>query len=124
MIQLDTRNGHDFVVVTNFNKISSNFSDIDILEAILTKWADDYGIEAITNLLKDLQFHDCEGTPLSVGDFVVVLDDKELKNDPPKRGDVLQVTALIDLDSNFIGFGNYRIFGGRVLKINEKKSWK
>lgn len=121
MIQLDTRNGHDFGVVTHFNKVSKTLADRDILEVILNKWADDKEIDEITDLLIDLQFDDCDGNPLSVGDIVVVLDDTELDENPPKRGDVLKVTALLDLDSNFIECGNYSLFAHRVLKV--KKSF-
>lgn len=121
MIQLDTRNGHDLGVVTNFNKVSKTLADRDILEAILTKYVDDTEIEQITDMLIDLQFNDCDGNPISIGDIVVVLDDTELVENPPKRGDVLQVTALLDIDSNFIGCGKYSLFAHRLLKV--KKSF-
>jgi hypothetical protein len=121
MIQLDTRNGHDFGVVTHFNRVSSTLSDRDILEVILNRWADDHDIDEISDLLIDLQFHDFDGNPLCVGDIVVVLDDTELVENPPKRGDVLKVTALIDQESNYIGCGNHGLFAHRLLKV--KKSF-
>lgn len=60
MIQLDTRNGHDLEVVTNFNKVSSTLSDADILDFILTKWADDKEIKEIADLLNDLKPNNCD----------------------------------------------------------------
>lgn len=118
MIQLDTRNGHDFGVVTHFNRVSSTLSDRDILEVILNKWADDKEIDEITDLLTDLQFHDCDGNPLSVGDMVVLLDESELVGNPPKRGQVLQVTNLIDSETNYIECNyTYEIFAHRLLKV-------
>jgi uncharacterized Zn ribbon protein len=118
MIQLDTRNGHDFGVVAHFNRVSSTLSDRDILEVILNKWADDKEIDEITDLLTDLQFHDCDGNPLSVDDMVVLLDESELVGCPPKRGQVLQVTNLIDSETNYIECNyTYEIFAHRLLKV-------
>ena len=54
MIQLDTRNGHNQKVITEFNKLSVHLSDTEMLYHILTKWADDQDIESITEYFYDV----------------------------------------------------------------------
>ena len=121
MIQLDTRNGHNQGTIEEFNKVSQQMSDADILEHILTRWADDRELEGITATLYGSTFNDIDGNILSVNDLVVLIDDTELVENPPKRGDVLQITALLDLESNFIECGKYSLFAHRLLKV--KKSF-
>lgn len=121
MIQLDTRNGHDQEVIKAFNDASSYFEDSELLFFILTRWADNHDIAEITSILHGKSFLDMDGQVIHVGDIVVILDDTELDENPPKRGDVLQVTALLDLESNFIECGNYSLFAHRLLKV--KKSF-
>jgi hypothetical protein len=53
MITLDTINGHDAKVVAEFNKVSAKFEDTDLLNIILSNWADDFDLEEITNFLND-----------------------------------------------------------------------
>lgn len=53
MIILDTTNGHNAKVVAEFNKVSAKFEDTDLLNIILSNWADDFDIEEITNFLND-----------------------------------------------------------------------
>ena len=121
MIQLATTNGYNQDIVKDFNKVSKSISDADMLDFILTKWADDADVQDITASLYALTFSDVDGNILSVGDLVVLLDDSELVDNPPKRGDVLQITALLDLDSNFIECGNHSLYAHRLLKV--KKSF-
>lgn len=121
MIQLDIRNGHNQNVITEFNNLSKHLSDTEILYHILTLWADDDDIESITYALDDLIFNDIDGNVLKVGDSVVVIDDSELIGDPPKRGDVLQVTKLVDSNSNYIECGDFGLYAHRLLKINSIK---
>jgi len=117
MIQLDTNNGHNQKIIFEFNKLSKHLSDNEMLYQILTMWADDDDIEFITDALYDLTFNDIDGNVLKVGDSAVVIDDSELIGDPPKRGDVLQVTKLVDSNSNYIECGNYGLFAHRLLKV-------
>jgi len=121
MIQLDTRSGHNQGTIEEFNKVSQQMSDADILEHILTRWADDRELEGITATLYGSTFNDIDGNILSVNDLVVLIDDTELVENPPKRGDVLQITALLDLESNFVECGKYSLFAHRLLKV--KKSF-
>jgi hypothetical protein len=123
MIQLDTTNGHNQLVIEEFNKVSRHLSDADILYKIL-KYADDREIEEITASLYEQTFNDVDGNILDVDDFVVLLDDSELEEDTPRRGNVLKITKLIDLDSNFIegsnsAYGTFSLFGHRVLKVKK-----
>ena len=123
MIQLDTTNGHNQSVIEEFNKVSRHLSDADILYKILT-YADDREIEGITASLYEQTFNDVDGNILDVDDFVVLLDDSELEEDTPRRGNVLKITKLIDLDSNFIEgsnseYGTFSLFGHRVLKVKK-----
>jgi Mg2+/Co2+ transporter CorC len=53
MIILDTTNGHNAKVIAEFNKVSAKFEDTDLLNIILSNWADDFDIEEITNFLND-----------------------------------------------------------------------
>jgi hypothetical protein len=74
--------------------------------------------------LYEQTFNDVDGNILDVDDFVVLLDDSELEKDTPRRGDVLKITKLIDLDSNFIEcsnseYGKFSLFGHRVLKVKK-----
>jgi hypothetical protein len=117
MIQLSTTNGHDQEVIKAFNKVSSHLEDSEILWHILTHWADNQDIVSITESLCEERFVDVDKNILSVGDLVVLIDDSELENDPPKRGDVLKVTRLIYLESNFIECGKFSLFGDRLLKV-------
>jgi len=121
MIQLDTRNGHNQVTIEEFNKVSGQMADTDILQHILTRWADDRELEGITATLYGSTFNDIDGNILSVDDLVVLIDDTELVENPPKRGYVLQITALLDLESNFVECGRYSLFAHRLLKV--KKSF-
>lgn len=116
MIQLSTTNGHNQSVIEEFNKVSRHLSDADILYKILT-YADDREIEGITASLYEQIFNDIDGNILNVGDLVVLIDDSELENDPPKRGDVLKITRLLDLESNLIECGKFSLFGDRLLKV-------
>ena len=117
MIQLNTRNGHDQEVIKAFNDASSYFEDSELLFFIFTRWADNHDIAEITSILHGKSFLDIDGQVIHVGDIVVILDDTELDENPPKRGDVLQVTALLDLESNFIECGKHSLFAHRVLKV-------
>jgi uncharacterized Zn ribbon protein len=123
MIQLDTRNGHNQSVIEEFNKVSRHLSDAEILYSILT-YSDDREIEGITASLYGQTFVDMDGNILNVGDFVVLLDDSELEEQTPRRGDALKITKLIDLDSNFIEcnnseHGTFSLFGYRLLKLKK-----
>jgi hypothetical protein len=124
MIQLDTRNGHNQSVIEEFNKVSRQLSDADILYKIL-KYADDREIEGITASLYEQTFNDVDGNILDVDDFVVLLDDSELEEGTPRRGNLLKITKLIDLDSNFIECVNLEdyetssLFGHRVLRVKK-----
>ena len=123
MIQLDTTNGHNQSVIEEFNKVSRHLSDADILYKILT-YADDREIEGITASLYEQTFNDVDGNILDLGDSVVLLDDSELEEDTPRRGDVLKITKLIDLGSNFIecsdsDYETFSLFGHRVLKVKK-----
>lgn len=120
MIQLDTRNGHNQVTIEEFNRVSQQMSDADILEHILTRWADDRELGGITASLYGSSFNDFDGNIISLGDLVVLLDDTELVENPPKRGDVLQVTALIDQESNSIECGRYSLYAHRLLKVQRQ----
>lgn len=62
-------------------------------------------------------FDDMYGTPLNVGDAVVMVDNSGLEDEIPVRGQILMVTRLVDADSNYIEFGKYGCFGYRVLKL-------
>jgi hypothetical protein len=53
MIILDTTNGHNAKIIAEFNKVSAKFEDTDLLNIILSNWADDFDIEEITNFLND-----------------------------------------------------------------------
>lgn len=53
MIKIDNINGHDAKVVAEFNKVSAKFEDTDLLNIILSNWADDFDIEEITKFLND-----------------------------------------------------------------------
>lgn len=48
--------GYDKVVISEFNKISSYFDSGDLLDIILSNWADDGDLSSITNYLKDRLF--------------------------------------------------------------------
>jgi hypothetical protein len=119
MIQLDNRNGHSIDVIKNFNNISRLFDDVEILRIILEKWSDDGDILDITESLEStLHALDSDGNHIQIGDLVVVLDDVSLVGDPPRRGEVLEVTRIADQDSNYIELDNkYGFFAYRVLKI-------
>jgi uncharacterized Zn ribbon protein len=119
MIKLDTRNGHDQCVIEEFNRVSRHLEDSEILLHILTTWADNNVIASITDSLFEERFVDMDGNILDVGDLVVLIDDSELENDPPRRGDVLKVTRLINLESNFIECGKFSLFGDRLLKVKK-----
>ena len=108
MIQLDTRNGHTQVTIEEFNKVSGQMADTDILQHILTRWADDRELEGITATLYGSTFNDIDGNILSVDDLVVLIDDTEL-----------QITALLDLESNFVECGRYSLFAHRLLKVTK-----
>ena len=87
-------------------------------------YSDDREIEGITASLYGQTFVDMDGNILNVGDFVVLLDDSELEEETPKRGDALKITKLIDLDSNFIEcnnseHGTFSLFGYRLLKLKK-----
>lgn len=62
-------------------------------------------------------FDDMYGTPLNVGDAVVMVDNSGLEDNPPVNGQILMVTSLVDSDSNYMKFGKYGCFGYRVLKL-------
>lgn len=119
MIQLSTTNGHDQEVIKAFNKVSSHLEDSEILWHIFTHWADNQDIADITESLCEERFVDADKNILNVGDLVVLIDDSELENDPPRRGDVLKVTRLINLESNFIECGKFSLFGDRLLKLKQ-----
>lgn len=121
MIQLDIRNGHNQNIITEFNNLSKHLSDNEILYHILTLWADDDDIESITDAIDDLIFNDMDGNIIKVGDYAIVIDDSELIGDPPKRGDVIQVTKLVDWNSNYIECGDFGLYAHRLLKINSIK---
>lgn len=53
MITLDTTNGHNAKIIAEFNKVSAKFEDTDLLNIILSNWADDFDLEEITNFLND-----------------------------------------------------------------------
>lgn len=53
-MRANTSNGHNAKVVEEFNKVAERFSDSDLLEIIISKWADDQDLEDITETLKDL----------------------------------------------------------------------
>ena len=53
-MRADTSNGHNAKVVEEFNKVAERFSDSDLLDIIISKWADDQDLEDITETLKDL----------------------------------------------------------------------
>jgi len=69
--------------------------------------------------------NDIDGRILAIGDKVVVLDCEDLEGDiVPNRGDVVQVTKLVDAESNYIHFADelnahYGFYGHRVLKLNQ-----
>jgi hypothetical protein len=117
MIQLNTANGHDQEVIKAFNKVSRSLEDSEILWHILTRWADNQDLACITNSLCEGRFVDADKNILNIDDLVVIIDDSELENDPPKRGDVLKITRLLDLESNFIECGKFSLFGHRLLKV-------
>ena len=119
MIQLSTTNGHDQEVIKAFNKVSSHLQDSEILWHILNHWADNQEIESITESLWEDRYMDADKNILDIDDLVVLIDDSELDNDPPRRGDVLQVTRLLDLESNFIECGKFSLFGDRLLKLKQ-----
>jgi hypothetical protein len=52
-IILHTTGGYDKEVIKEFNEVSKNFTSDEILEQILTSWADDKDIESITEHLKN-----------------------------------------------------------------------
>ena len=60
---------------------------------------------------------DMHGTPLNLGDAVIVVDNSFLVGDIPEQGQIVMVTKLVDADTNFIEFGNYGFLGHRVLKL-------
>jgi hypothetical protein len=117
MIQLSTTNGHDQEVIKAFNKVSSHLEDSEILWHILTNWADNQDLASITDSLCEERFVDADKNILNIDDLVVLIDDSELENDPPRRGDVLKVTRLLNLESNFIECGKHSLFGDRLLKV-------
>ncbi len=117
MIQLSTTNGHDQEVIKAFNKVSSHLDDSEILWHILTHWADNQDLACITDSLCEERFMDADKNILNIDDLVVLIDDSELENDPPRRGDVLKITRLLDLESNFIECGKFSLFGHRLLKV-------
>jgi hypothetical protein len=117
MIQLNTTNGHDQEVIKAFNKVSSHLEDSEILWRIFNHWADNKDIADITESLCEERFVDADKNILNVGDLVVLIDDSELENDPPRRGDVLKITRLVDLESNYIECGKFSLFGDRLLKV-------
>ncbi len=53
MVTLDTINGHNAKVIEEFNRTSKKFEDTDLLNIILSNWADDQDLEDITNFLND-----------------------------------------------------------------------
>jgi hypothetical protein len=53
-MRADTLNGHNAKIVEEFNKVAERFSDSDLLDIIISKWADDQDLEDITETLKDL----------------------------------------------------------------------
>lgn len=67
-------------------------------------------------------FDDMYGSPLKVGDTVVMVDNSDLMGDIPVRGQILMVTKVVDADSNYMEFGQFGFFGHRVLKIYIKQS--
>jgi len=54
MIQLDTTNGHNQVVIDKFNAISKRFSDDLLLQIILVYFCDDEEINGIADELEEL----------------------------------------------------------------------
>ena len=65
-------------------------------------------------------YKDMHGTPLSVGDAVIVVDNSFLVGDIPEQGQIVMVTKLVDADTNFIEFGEYGFLGHRALKLITK----
>lgn len=66
-----------------------------------------------------MKFDDIDGNELKMGDKVVMLDVDDLEGDYlPKRGDIIEVDGLYDVESNYIGFSGYSFFGHKVLKLN------
>jgi hypothetical protein len=63
---------------------------------------------------------DMHGTPLSVGDAVIVVDNSFLVGDIPEQGQIVMVTKLVDANTNFIEFGDYGFLGHRTLKLITK----
>lgn len=53
MITIETTGGYDAKVIAEFNKISAKFEDTDLLNIILSNWADDLDLKDITNYLND-----------------------------------------------------------------------
>lgn len=70
--------------------------------------------------MQTLIFNDVDNNELKVGDKVVCLDVDDLDY-PMPRGLVLEITLLIDLESNLIEFKSvdetYVFYGHRVLKL-------
>lgn len=56
MITLDTRNSHSQKIVDEWNSIAYHFSEYELLEIILRRWADDEDIASITEYIKDTYY--------------------------------------------------------------------
>lgn len=66
-----------------------------------------------------MNFIDIDGNVLHQKDQVVVLDVEGLEDCPLRRGDVITVSKLLHLESNYIEFGDYSFYGYRVLKLSQ-----
>ncbi len=54
MIQLDTKNGHNQVIIDRFNEMSKRFSDDSLLQIILVYFCNDEEIDGIADTLEEL----------------------------------------------------------------------
>lgn len=83
-------------------------------------------VETIREYHEGLTFIDVNGTNISVGDMVVLVDNDDLDADIAK-GQLLNVVALNDLESNAIevmycdasGFKRYSLFGHRFMVVKK-----
>jgi len=75
-------------------------------------------IENGTIPLTQLIFNDMEGSELKVGDEVVLLDTDDLEDTTLRKGLVMKVSKLYDVETNYIEFDNYvGLYAHRVLKL-------
>jgi uncharacterized Zn ribbon protein len=106
------------------NLAENHDAELGICWAVIENYIQQYVEEKKESLIKQI-FNDVDGNELKIGDKVVCVDVDDLDHDDEYkliRGDVLEVTKLIDLETDYIEFKTnlnffYCFYGHRVLKL-------